>query len=533
MREAASGHRAGAPADRSSFDSLDDRTFEKFSSLIERNAGISFDRKKKEILRLHLKALAQSAGCRDFQEYLERVEDDSNDSELQRLCEAVAVHQTEFFRNLPQFEALEDVMRAYKAEVAVEKRRFVVWSAGCSSGEEPYSIAMVAAEVFGDDLASRVAVVATDLSEPVLHRARRGLYSEKSAESVPERYRKRYLRSAPGGRIEIAPSVASVVTFHRHNLIRDPLPRELRGGADVIFCRNVTIYFSFDALRKSISVFQSTLRPSGYLFLGHSESLLGIDHGLELVDLGDTFAYRRPEEPPAVVGPQPWTRPLSRLETISQGAIEEVEGYVRGERALPSDLGRSGGVSATAASVSESTRLDAEIRPASRRRSPSGTDREERPSGAPGSSPRTEGARLKEVVAAAQGLLEKGQPGAARRLIERELTRHATAASLHFLMGSALHIEGREDEAARAFSRAIYCDSRFSLAYFYRGAVLESIGKAEAALRDFKAAARLLREDPLGKWDPYLESMSHDQLIEVAEEKVVTLSASGDRQRAR
>lgn len=533
MREAASGHLAGVPVGRSGFDSLDDRTFERFSSLIERASGISFDPKKKEILRLHLKELAQSAGCRDFQEYLERVEDPSNESELERLCEAVAVHQTEFFRNLPQFQALEEIMRAHKSEATAGGRRFVVWSAGCSSGEEPYSIAMVAAEVFGEDLAARVAVVATDISEPILRRARRALYPAKSAESVPERYRRRYLRSVPGGRVEVVQRVASVVSFHRHNLVRDPLPHELRAGADVIFCRNVTIYFSPAALEESIAVFESTLKPSGYLFLGHSESLLGIDHGLELVDLGDTFAYRRPDVSSAELDRAASSkRPPDTWEGISKGTVARIEGHLRSERARRPEREVPVPVSTTPDTPVPTSGLPTKV-PASGRGSPSGTDMERRPPAEPSSSVPTEGAQLKEAVAAAQGLLEKGEPGAARRLIERELTRHPTAAPLHFLMGSALHVEGQEEEAAKAFSRAIYCDSRFSLAYFYRGAVFEAVGKIDSALRDFKAAARLLREDPVGKWDPYLESMSHAQLVEVAEEKVVTLSVSGERQGAR
>jgi chemotaxis protein methyltransferase CheR len=501
-------------ASRQGFDHLEDPTFEAFASLIEGACGVAFDAKKKQILLLHLKERALAASCESFEQYLELVSDPSNRKELAELCNSVLVHQTEFFRNQAQFDALGDVLRRLWEDRSRSRRPLTLWSAGCSSGEEPYSIAMVASEVFGPVTKERVRILATDLSPPIVERAKAGVYKEEAVESVPPVFRKYFLRTRPGY-FQIHPDVAGLVSFRVHNLAVEPAPPEVRPGVDVIFCRNVTIYFSQRTLARVISGFEELLHPGGYLFLGHSESLLGLDHGFELVDLADTFAYRKPSKATE--------ESEGRLVWLTKELGASIEGVA--EVGEPPDSSMEVGIEAQSGEAPLFRRSAWE---ASRPR-PGAPSR--RP--APQEDGRLRSAHVKEIVAAAQGLLEKGEAEAALRLVDRHLVSFPTEAPLHFLRGSALHVEGREDDAVTAFSKAIYCDARFSLAYFYRGSVYESQGRPDLAARDFAAAARLLRQDPPGRWEPYLESMSHHQLVEVCEGKVRQLSSYEARNDAR
>ncbi len=509
--------------ERDPFGHLDDDLFGRFGALIERATGISFDDKKREILRLHLKERARETGASDFYEYLRVLESPTGTDELVKLANKVVVHQTEFFRNRPQFEALEQVvLPELLSAVGRPGRTLKVWSAGCSSGEEPYSIAMVIARCLGAELPLwSVEVLGTDISEPILEKAAAATYSPKAARTVPEPYKSAYLKQRSDGAFEVAPEIRDLVSFKPHNLVLEDPPPELSPGAQLVFCRNVTIYFSRESLARAIANIFSALAPGGYLFLGHSESLLGIDHSFELVDLAATFAYRKPRPVSLLRAPQ---RPPARIEpkgpgpsrAAPSGAAAGILGAGGGapplRRAGRDDFARPGGYSRPGTSGLPEGLTGAEAYSAATQ-VPTGEDH----------------ARIKEAVAEAQGLLEKGQPHEARELVERALSRHPTEAALHFLHGSALQVLGERESAAAAFGKALYCDQRFSLAFFYRGALHEECGNREAAARDYAAAMRLLEEDPPGRWDPYLESMDHLQLVEVCREKLKRLQEAVER----
>lgn len=501
------------------FEYLDDEVFKRIGDLIEQTTGIAFDDKKREILRLHLKERAIATGRSSFPDYLQLLESPSGAAEMEQLANKIVVHQTEFFRNRPQFEALEKVVIPELLSAAERPGRTLkVWSAGCSSGEEPYSIAMVVAKVLGSELGMcNVKIVATDISAPILARARDGQYPPKAARTVPEPYKSLYLREVAGG-YEVCDEIKELVSFKVHNLVKEEPPPEILPGADLVFCRNVIIYFSQESLLKAVSNMGAALRPGGYLFLGHSESLLGIDHSFDLVDLAATFAYRKPRQAaslegrPLVLGERAW----EKWDKAGAERLEVSSASFRKSRPVPYP---SASASEPLAEREDLTRDGLAPR---------------QPSVSPHvalASPGRDDAHIKEVVAAAQGMLEKGDPQRARDLIERELVRFPTNPALHFLHGSALHVLGDDGAAAAAFGKSIYCDARFSLAYFYRGALYEDEGNVEAAIRDYAAAMRLLESDSPGKWDPYLESMDHGQLVEVCRQKLARLARVSDESR--
>jgi chemotaxis protein methyltransferase CheR len=210
--------------------------------------------------------------------------------ELARLVDELTVNETYFFRERAQLAALVgEIVPELRAER--RGRPVAIWSAGCSSGEEPYSIVMLALEkglVPGVDLR----VYASDVSHRMLRRAREGLYREASFRETEEAFRERWFRPEAAG-LRLADPVKRHVDFLHLNLF-DGSRAALLGAMDVVLCRNVIIYFDADGKRRAVEGFYERLRPGGYLLLGHSESLLNLSSAFELRQLSRDLVYRRP-----------------------------------------------------------------------------------------------------------------------------------------------------------------------------------------------------------------------------------------------
>ena len=202
---------------------------------------------------------------------------------LQAVLDELTVQETSFFRDPAQFAAFRrDVVPTLHSPLTV-------WSAGCAGGHEPYSIAMVLAE---SGIASW-RVVASDISSRALRQAQAARYEERQLAGLGEAERSRYLRRA-GAQWEVVPELREKVTVFRHNLIRDPIPPQA-AGAEVVFCRNVLIYFDRPDVLAALERIATTMDPRGWVFLGYSESLWQVSERFHLVRVGSAFAYRQPE----------------------------------------------------------------------------------------------------------------------------------------------------------------------------------------------------------------------------------------------
>ena len=216
--------------------------------------------------------------------YLESLTRDNG--ELERLLDSVPMNLTRFFRNAKQLEALRRAIVQGLAEGrADDPAPLRVWSAGCSSGEEPYTLAMVLREALPAD--RTVEITATDLSLASLAVGRSGVYGERSVDRVPPRYRTRYFTRCPGG-LRVCDSIRSMVRFEHHNLIHDAGYHDV----DVVVCRNVLVYFDAAVRRAVVARFRTALRPGGFLLVGRSESLAGIRAGFESIGTEEGRIYR-------------------------------------------------------------------------------------------------------------------------------------------------------------------------------------------------------------------------------------------------
>jgi len=253
--------------------SLTEQEFTLFQRLILREAGIYLSEAKRALLVGRLIRRVRELELPTFGAYYARIAG-GDAQELVRLLDAIATNETHFFREPKQFELLEDRVCSewlVEAAAAQRARRVRVWSAACSTGEEPYSIAMVLLDRLGEDW--DLEIVASDLSTKVLDRAAQAVFPIGRAEEIPEHYRRRFMLRGIGpeeGNCRAGKAVRAPVRFERINLNDDEYP--VTGMFDAIFCRNVLIYFDGPSRLRVIERLTRRLVPGGYLFLGHAES---------------------------------------------------------------------------------------------------------------------------------------------------------------------------------------------------------------------------------------------------------------------
>jgi chemotaxis protein methyltransferase CheR len=257
---------------------LSDEDFERFRALVLRESGIALGAHKRALLVSRLARRVRDLGLPSLREYYGRVAVDAEERE--RMLDRICTNETRFFREPRHFTLLTESVfpkLARAAERGERARRVRIWSAGCSSGEEPYSLAMCALFHFPPSSGFSIEIVATDLSHSVLARARAAVFPIERAADVPEKYLKAFMLRGTGarvGRMKAGPELRAVVRFMRVNLNDDSCAS--LGQFDAVFCRNVFIYFDPEARARAIERLFARLEPGAYLFLGHAESLSGL-----------------------------------------------------------------------------------------------------------------------------------------------------------------------------------------------------------------------------------------------------------------
>ena len=275
------------PAREFAFSDADFRSLAQFAY---EQAGISLSDSKRNLVYSRLSRRLRALGLRTFVEYREFLAE--NASELEAFINAISTNLTKFFREAHHFDHLRSHVAVPFVQEAHGKvgRRLRVWSAGCSTGEEPYSIAVVLKREIRDIERHDVKILATDIDTEVIRKGARGEYPLNSIDEVPRPYRE-FFEPAAGERKEetvvVDRAIRDLVTFRRLNLM-ETWP--FNGNFDAIFCRNVMIYFDGPTKAALIERFTNKLKPGGWLYIGHSESLNGLHPGLQLV--GRTI-YRR------------------------------------------------------------------------------------------------------------------------------------------------------------------------------------------------------------------------------------------------
>ncbi|MDT8445440.1 MAG: CheR family methyltransferase [bacterium] len=264
--------------------------FKRFASLAKSQLGLYLPESKITLVEARLQKRIQSLGFRKFGQYADYLAtQEGKKKELPVFISKVTTHKTEFLREPEGFLYL--VQQAIPQLIQEGTRPIRLWSAACSSGEEPYSMAMYLAETFGTLDSSRFVLVASDVSEESVEQARRGIYLESQVQNLPIDWRKKYLlRSKKAGQnlVRIAPELRAPIQFMAVNLLHPEL--NIRGKMQVILLRNVMIYFDRPTRLAILNIICGRLSQNGYLVVGHAESLHGLPLPLKQVN---PMVYRR------------------------------------------------------------------------------------------------------------------------------------------------------------------------------------------------------------------------------------------------
>jgi chemotaxis protein methyltransferase CheR len=424
--------------------SLTTEQFDALRVLLERAAGLVFDEARKDSIAYCVSERMRLIGLRDVPSYLARLADPV---ERQQLLDEVTIQETHFFRNPPQIRALRMHVLPELLRYAQENgRRLRIWSAGCSTGEEAYTVAMLLRELLPSTADWDVKVVATDVSSRAIAAARNGRYGARAVQMASAEELARHFRPAPAGGHEVRPEVRELVEFRHHNLVTEAVPFAPSERIDLILCRNVTIYFGRDTTRALMTRLHHCLRNGGYLFLGHSETLWQVSEDFRLVALGSgdaaAFVYRRldlPVERRAV---------LPDRRTIDEGPVPPV-------RERRHDSRR-------------------QVQP----------------------TPPTVVVATATLVEQAHAALAAGQYAQAAELAAQASAEAPLAAEAFYLRGLALIDLGRDEDALVELRKAVYLEPERGFAHFLLAGVLDRLGEPLLAAHEYGAAADTLGLQP-------------------------------------
>jgi chemotaxis protein methyltransferase CheR len=417
---------------------LTDEEFAELARLLHSVAGLTFDDSRRESIGAAVAERMRHTGAADVSAYVDLLHAPDGAAERQSLLDEVTIPETHFFRNPPQIRALRKHVLPELLRQSTRRRTLRIWSAGCSTGEEPYTIAMLIRELLPASSEWDVKVVATDVSQRALAVAEAGRYSERAfVMTEPVDLARWFVLDVTSGRFVVRDEVRDLVEFRHHNLVSDP-PPFTPGEVDLVLCRNVTIYFDRETTRTLMTRFHGMLRDGGYLFLGHAESLWQVSDAFDLTSLGDAFVYRRMNEP-AVDGRRRAVLPDRRTE----------------DEPMP-------------------LRAD-------RRRSSN-----DRRGGEPPADP----------LHAVRAAVKAGQYDEAADLAADVVAVTPLRAEALYLLGLAATNLGRDAEALITLRKAVQLDPDLGVAHFLLAGALERNGEPAAAARSYRAAAGSLAAQP-------------------------------------
>lgn len=260
---------------------FNDRHFNLLRGLVARHAGIALNDSKRELVYGRLARRIRALGLAGFDAYCDLLEHDPG-AEMVEFINAITTNLTAFFRENHHFEFLARTAIPEFVQRNASSRRLRVWSAGCSTGEEPYSIAMTLLESVPDAARWDIRVLATDIDSNVVATAQAGVYAENRLQGISAARRERWFTRAdcPSGSWRVKPALSEIIRFAPLNLMHE---WPFRGPFDAIFCRNVVIYFNKETQHSLFQRYGRMIADHGYLFIGHSESMFGAQTDFELI----------------------------------------------------------------------------------------------------------------------------------------------------------------------------------------------------------------------------------------------------------
>ncbi|WP_245590472.1 CheR family methyltransferase [Aneurinibacillus terranovensis] len=274
---------------------LSDELYDKFVKMVYKKTGIFYEHNKKYYVQKRIEKRAEMIGMGSINDYYRMLKFSKDSTEFDRLINDLTINETYFFRDYPQLRnfaenVLPIVVREKKKN---NDRNIKIWSAACSTGEEPYTLSIILQEMLDEPEKWNLQIVASDINTDVIHSAKIGLYEYRSVRDVPPEYLEKYFTKKHES-YQVNPNVKKLVKFMKINLVDLVAVSDIT-GCDFIFCRNVLIYFDDESRKAVLSDFYRGLNPGGIIFLGHSESVGRISSAYHMQRIGDTIVYFKPK----------------------------------------------------------------------------------------------------------------------------------------------------------------------------------------------------------------------------------------------
>ncbi|BAE50767.1 CheR family methyltransferase [Paramagnetospirillum magneticum] len=443
---------------------LDDPAYSVLKALIIDTTGMAFYRDKDSDLARILAERMAEIGIGDCAGYLDRLHClGQGKAEMDALIAELTIGETYFFRHKEQFDALRDLILPEAIERNRTVRRLRIWSAGCATGPEPYSVAIMLEREFGERIAGwHVTVLGTDINQKFLSRAREGRYDEWAFRTMSDSLRAACFEKV-GNQWQIRPEFKRNVSFQYHNLIKSPFPSlaDNIAGFDIIICRNVIIYFSQATVESLVPCFRESLNDGGWLIMGHAEPNQRLFADFRTVNTPGAVLYQRVDRPYVVAEPSPPVPPP--LPLVSPPPV------VRG--GLPAKAPTSRALPPKALSPRGST----SARPGSAA-----------PAAAAG------GAGDFDRLTVARNLADSGQWEKAAAACDAIIAASPLDAWAYFYRAMVHEQLGEDEPCEKALRRAIYLDRRLVLPHYHLGLFLARKDDSTGAERSFRNAQALL-----------------------------------------
>lgn len=455
---------------------LSDTEFQLFQQFLLKEAGLHFHRGQKYQIESGLNERLFEKKVATYHDYYNYLMSHPEDRlEKQSLINSLTVQETSFFRNSPQFGALKDLVIPEIVRKRLSGKRYLrIWSAGCSTGQEPYSIGMIVRGFLPMLDTWDVSILATDINNRALDTARRGIYSQRFSRPVRKEDLDKYFVQQ-GEELAVSETIRQMITFAPHNLCTERYDHPFMQQLDIIFCRNVTIYFNLETTRKVIERFQQKLVEGGYLFIGHSETLWKISDQFQPVEFPRTFIYRK-ERPVEFALQKPFV------------PIEALPYETRKSDLLPSTP------VASVPSKDENTLFDKAVQAVKTKEYEKALSLFMR---FKAGEPRYNEAQMAQATI----LSNQGRYEEAIAVLKHVLSIDNLYEEAYYLLGVLYNRGGRYDKAVEMFQKTLYANPQNPLASFYLAEIHLRLGNAPIARKSYQNTLKIL------------ESLSPDQVI--------------------
>jgi chemotaxis protein methyltransferase CheR len=510
---------------------LSTEDFSLFQELLIEMSGLQFEESRRQALHLALWQRLQHRGYDSYREYYNLLKfHPEGRHEIRELFDLITIGETYFFRNKAQFDVLMKfaIPEILQRKVGSGDKCIRVWSAGCSGGDETYSIAIAMMEMIPAYKEWSISILGTDINRKGLASAREAVYGPRHIGHLPKEYLDKYFK-VHGSSYVLESNMGELVQFEYHNLARDPFIHEKMQNVDIIFCRNVTIYFDGRITQRVIENFYNCLAQEGYLFLGHTETLWQVTNKFERVEFPQTFIYKKRLR-------QAQADPMKPFMAIPEITLENLTST--GERGIFLQELRSG--------IEEKPEsLDPVRVPTLRVEKP--IDMNEKVESA-----------YKEATLCLKEIKDQVTPPSRSKIVaqDKDYTRasftEATllanqakykeaadilakiieednlSAEAYYLLGVLSYKCSDPKEAETQFRKVIYVDPDSVLAYFNLGNVYLYQRKFSEAAREFRNAIRLLEKRPKDEQVKFCEDFTVEFLLKVCRNNLVEISKRGE-----